>query len=107
MTGTKLKALRIKRGLSQSALATMSEVSQKTISRIENGKTGILMLRGDAIKRISQALDIPPESTMFSNNGKFSCSESEKDLIKYVRMLPENKKIRIRHFVEFELVTQD
>jgi len=60
LTGSKLKALRIKRGLSQSALATKSEVSQKTISRIENGKTGILMLRGDAIKRLSFALDIPP-----------------------------------------------
>ena len=107
MTGTKLKALRIKRGLSQSALATKSEVSQKTISRIENGKTGILMLRGDAIKRISLALDIPPETTMFSMNGIFSFSQFEKDLIKDVRLLPENKKIRIKHFVEFELVTQD
>ena len=107
MTGTKLKALRIKRGLSQSALATMSEVSQKTISRIETGDTGILMLRGDSIKRLALALDIPPESTMFSMNGKFSCSGFEKEIIKSFRMLSEKKKVRIKHQIEFELVYQD
>ncbi len=107
MTGEKLKRLRIKRGLSQSALATKSEVSQKTISRIENGKTGILMLRGDAIKRLSFALDIPPESTMFSGKGIFAFSDFEKDVIKEFRLLPEIKKRRVKNFIQFELVCQD
>jgi len=107
LTGEKLKRLRIKRGLSQSALATKSEVSQKTISRIESGQTGILMLRGDAIKRISLALDIPPALTMSSGNGIFSISDSEKDLIKDIRQLPEQKKVRVKRYVEFELVCTD
>ena len=65
------------------------------------------MLRGDAIKRIALALDIPPALVMSSANGIFSISDSEKDLIKDLRQLPEPKKVRVRRYVEFELVCTD
>jgi transcriptional regulator with XRE-family HTH domain len=57
--GQKIKDLRLRSGLSQDDLANVSELSSRTIQRIENGET---VPRGDSLKRISKALNMNVES---------------------------------------------
>ncbi|MDB5249850.1 MAG: DNA-binding protein [Segetibacter sp.] len=52
--GRKIKELRLQLGISQDELAEMSQLSQRTIQRIENNETEP---RGDSLKRISKALN--------------------------------------------------
>ncbi len=56
--GTRVKEFRIRKGLSQEALAEDSRVSYRTIQRIENG---VNRPNGETVKRIAFALDILPE----------------------------------------------
>jgi transcriptional regulator with XRE-family HTH domain len=53
--GKKIKELRLRSGVSQEELAEISQLSLRTIQRIENGETEP---RGDSLKRISKALHI-------------------------------------------------
>lgn len=57
--GQRIKDIRLKSGLSQDDLADASELSSRTIQRIENGET---VPRGDSLKRISKALNVDVES---------------------------------------------
>ncbi|WP_109831793.1 helix-turn-helix domain-containing protein [Reichenbachiella versicolor] len=52
---TRIKELRNRKGLSQEELAEMSELSLRTIQRIENGQTEPL---GDSLKKIAFALKV-------------------------------------------------
>jgi len=54
----RLKALRIKNGMSQEVLADESGLSLRTIQRIENGETNPT---GDSLKRLSSALNVTPD----------------------------------------------
>lgn len=56
--GKKIKELRFRKGFSQEELADLTQLSLRTIQRIENGETEA---RGDSLKRIAQALNITPE----------------------------------------------
>lgn len=56
--GKKVKELRNRKGFSQEELAEITQLSLRTIQRIENGETEA---RGDSLKRIAQALNITPE----------------------------------------------
>jgi len=53
----KVKALRNQHGLSQEELAKQTQLSLRTIQRIEQNETGA---RGDTIKRLAQAFDLTP-----------------------------------------------
>lgn len=55
-----LRAIRDKRGLSQQALADMSRVSKKTISRIESGAGDPNRVRNNTIQRLASTLDVKP-----------------------------------------------
>ncbi|WP_051293172.1 helix-turn-helix domain-containing protein [Olivibacter sitiensis] len=59
--GQRIKAMRIKKGLSQEELANMSKLSLRTIQRVENGKTEP---RGFTLKRLSEVLEIPMDRLM-------------------------------------------
>ena len=54
-----VKRIRQQRKLSQTALAEMVGVNQATISKIENGDTGVTL---GLIQRIAKALDVSPVS---------------------------------------------
>jgi transcriptional regulator with XRE-family HTH domain len=53
--GERIKALRIQSGMSQDELSHSTQLSLRTIQRIENGETEP---RGDSLKRIANALKI-------------------------------------------------
>lgn len=53
----KIKELRISKGFSQDELAQLSQLSLRTIQRIENGETES---RGDTLKRLASALGVTP-----------------------------------------------
>jgi transcriptional regulator with XRE-family HTH domain len=59
--GQKLKAIRKRKGFSQEALAEESNVSLKTIQRIENAQNNPT---GDTIKKITTALKITPDELL-------------------------------------------
>lgn len=54
----KVKALRLSAGTSQEELAEATQLSLRTIQRIENGET---QPRGDSLKRLAQALGVATE----------------------------------------------
>ena len=51
----KVKALRNEHGFSQEELAKQTQLSLRTIQRIEQNETGA---RGDTIKRLAQVFDL-------------------------------------------------
>ena len=53
--GSKIKALRSGKGYSQDHLAELSQISLRTVQRIENGETEA---RGDTLNRLAKALDV-------------------------------------------------
>lgn len=56
--GDKIKKMRINAGFSQNELAERTQLSLRTIQRIENSETGP---RGDSLKRISEVLGVTVE----------------------------------------------
>ena len=50
-----MKTLRLQSGISQDELAALTQLSLRTIQRIENGETAP---RGDSLKRIAAALNV-------------------------------------------------
>jgi transcriptional regulator with XRE-family HTH domain len=54
----KIKELRTRKGFSQDELATVSQLSLRTIQRIESGETEP---RGDTLKRLAAALQVNPD----------------------------------------------
>lgn len=53
----KIKTLRTKKGYSQEQLANLTELSLRTVQRIENGETEP---RGDTLIRLANVLDVTP-----------------------------------------------
>ncbi len=78
--GQKIKDLRLRSGLSQDDLADASELSSRTIQRIENGET---VPRGDSLKRISKVLNVDVERLYMTdiNNGNASALKIDKWVI--------------------------
>ena len=62
-TGILIKELRLKKGLTQEELAEMTELSARTIQRIENGEVDP---RAYTLQMIAKALDV--DFSMFVNN---------------------------------------
>jgi len=54
----KIKELRSRKGMSQEELAEKSQLSLRTIQRIEGGETEA---RGDTLQRLSKALNVTPD----------------------------------------------
>lgn len=54
----RIKSLRSRKGYSQEELAERTGLSLRTIQRIENGETEP---RGDSLKRLADAFDVPPD----------------------------------------------
>lgn len=54
----RVKEYRVKKGLSQEALADKSGLSHRTIQRIENGESNP---SGDTLQRVAEALDLRPD----------------------------------------------
>ncbi len=66
----RVKEYRVKKGLSQEALANKSSLSHRTIQRIENGESNP---SGDTLQRVAEALDLRPDElidwTIKEDNG--------------------------------------
>jgi transcriptional regulator with XRE-family HTH domain len=58
---TIIKNLRNRKGLSQEQLAEESNISLRTVQRIEKGET---IPRGDTLVKLSQALDVTPDELL-------------------------------------------
>ena len=54
---TKIKSLRLQHGFSQEELARQTQLSLRTIQRIEREETEA---RGDTLKRLARAFDVKP-----------------------------------------------
>ena len=59
--GKRFKLLRMSKGLSQEQLAEETNLSTRTIQRIENGETEP---RGDSLKKITEVLNITPDEIL-------------------------------------------
>lgn len=59
--GDQIRILRRCRGMRQESLAEAADVSNMTISRIENGTTAMNIL---TLKRIARALEVAPEELL-------------------------------------------
>lgn len=59
--GEQVRIMRKKRGMGQEALAEAADVSNITISRIENGISAMSVL---TLKRIAEALEVPAEEIL-------------------------------------------
>lgn len=64
--GEKIRMLRRCRGMGQEALAEAADVSNMTISRIENGTTAMSVL---ILKRIAEALGVSSEEILEEKAG--------------------------------------
>ena len=58
--GSRVKQLRVDRGLNQSELARLSRIPQSSVSRIENG--AVSDVRSRILSRLADALDVSPEA---------------------------------------------
>ncbi len=74
--GRKIKELRLQSGLSQDELAELSQLSPRTIQRIENGETEP---RGDSLKRISKAFNINVSELTTESSGETTDTILKKD----------------------------
>ena len=63
----KIKSLRMGTGMSQEELAEKTGLSLRTIQRIENGET---RARGDSLRRLCQALEVPMEEVLRESSAK-------------------------------------
>jgi len=72
-TGKLIKELRIKKGLTQEDLADKTEISARTIQRIENGEIGT---RAYTLQMIAKALDV--DFSMFVANESDESQENKK-----------------------------
>jgi transcriptional regulator with XRE-family HTH domain len=81
-TGKLIKELRLKKGLTQEELASMTELSTRTIQRIENGEVDP---RSYTLQMIAKALDV--EFSIFAEN------EVEENI-----KIDNNKWLAILHF---------
>jgi transcriptional regulator with XRE-family HTH domain len=70
-TGLLIKELRLKKGLTQEELAEMTELSARTIQRIENGEVDP---RAYTLQMIAKALDV--DFSMFLNNDSKESQEN-------------------------------
>lgn len=61
MISENVKRFRINRGYSQEKLAEESELSLRTVQRVENGETDP---RGDTLTRLAQALEVTPDDLL-------------------------------------------
>ena len=72
--GTKLRRLRVKRGLTQRELADRSGVPIRTLQKYENGETNIDTAKLDTLCRLSGTLDCKIDNVLESDEliGKYN-----------------------------------
>ena len=91
--GEKIKAARIKKGLTQEDLGNILGVQKSAIAKYENGR--IVNIKRSTLKKISDILDIPPYELIYEHkqpaddNGELS--ENRKKLIEFAKSVPEDK----------------
>lgn len=89
--GNKVKNLRLQNGMNQRELSSATDITQATISRIENGQLEELKL--DTLKRLADGLG----TTLDYLAGTTALGEGDPDvnflINKYKGLSPENKQI--------------
>ena len=102
--GEKVKALREKKGMNQKQLAEASDITQATISRIENGKVN--QLKSEALKRLSEALGstvdyLVDRTDQLTPEDVMKADENAKYLFRgYEKLSPEARK-QLQDFIQF------
>jgi transcriptional regulator with XRE-family HTH domain len=95
---TKLKHARKKKGLTQSEVAELMGVEQKTYSGYE---TGIRMPRLDKIPLLLAILDVSADDLFDWIDITESSSEKLKELFTKIQDLPEDLLIKLDEYIEF------
>jgi transcriptional regulator with XRE-family HTH domain len=94
--GDRIAQRRRERGLNQAELAELIDTSQRQVSKYE---TGINIPSGEVLGRIADALDVSADWLI----GRISAdglTDTERELIRAVRQLPEDKQDRVRKMLE-------
>lgn len=98
--GSTIKNIRNKKGLTQEQLAFKLEISQKSYSNIENGKT---KLKNNMLMKIAKALEITP-SIICPIYEQCGCDIDLQD--EYIRLLEFVKSKNIPIPEEFKEITE-
>jgi Predicted transcriptional regulators len=108
--GKRLKALRLKHELTLKELGEMIELSPKTISQIETGRTSTTL---KTLVKICNTFEISPEYFL-SKDLKASVKIDQKDrerrqeeLYKHIMELPEGEREKIADYVKMYLENED
>lgn len=90
--GSRIKALRLKRGLKQDALAAMAGITQGSLSLIENDRTEVPA--GDTVAGLCRALRTTPEFIIAGAGDPDSIENAmlEHELVFLWRNLPEEAR---------------
>ena len=93
--GMKIKSARLAKGLTQEELGDILGVQKSAIAKYENGR--IVNIKRSTLKKISDALDIPPFELVFDETiekptlDEDGLSENMKTLIDFVKTVPDDK----------------
>ncbi len=90
LLGKKIKNLRIKNGLTQSELAKMIGISQRSLSGIETGEN---FLTAETLSKLLECLNISIDE-LFALEHLKSADELAKEIIKDIKSLSDEDKIR-------------
>ena len=93
--GEKIKNARLARGMTQEELGEILGVQKSAIAKYENGR--VVNIKRSTLKKISDALGIPPHELIFENNALSSPSEpqlteGEKMLLELFRRIPADQQ---------------
>ena len=104
LLGERVKELREKKGWNQKELAEASNITQATISRIEQGKVG--QLKSEALKRLALALGATTDYLVGKTNELtpidiFESNTEAKHLFRGYEKLSAEGRNQLMHFIQF------
>lgn len=91
--GTKIKQARLAKGMTQEELGEILGLQKSAVAKYENGR--VVNIKRSTLKKISDALDIPPFELVFDDRGKPTAddelSENVRQLVEFAKAVPEDK----------------
>lgn len=92
--GLKIKSARQAKGMTQEELGEILGVQKSAIAKYENGR--VVNIKRSILKKISDALDIPPFELVFDEEKGKSTKDDElsdnvKKLVEFAKSVPDDK----------------
>lgn len=107
--GEKIKNARLARGMTQEELGAILGLQKSAIAKYENGR--VVNIKRSTLKKISDALGIPPHELIFENNAfsfsKDELTEGEKLLLELFRKVPEEQQTLVLQMIRAALGSQE